>query len=178
MPDFFYKNRKITMKDRFRVTPSVQYQPLRFWVLYILICYLTYQFHFYLKTTQQHWSFDLMLFNEWLISLIHHPIDTTDAYVNIFTLIMMGYVLVWHWIGHRKVLIINYHNIYWSIGKFRISQTFQLNLDTKIQYIQIPPHEPTIHLIRLKNQHQEFTINLEQFESRDREEIQQRLQIL
>src|SRR5690606_14762908 len=166
------------MKEQFRPALSVQYQPLHFWVLYTLICYLGYQFHFYLKTTQQEWSFDLSLFNDWVITLIQHPIDITDAYVNAFTLLMILYVFIWHSISRRKVLIINYHNIYWSIGKFRISQTFQLNLDTKIQYIQIPPHEPTIHLIRLKNQHQEFTINLEQFESRDREEIQQRLQIL
>ncbi|WP_216934801.1 hypothetical protein [Acinetobacter sp. BY484] len=99
------------MKDRFRAIPSVQYQPLRFWVLYVLIYYLTYQFHFYLKTTQQHWSFNLMLFNEGLISPIHHPIETTDAYGNIFTLVMIGYVLVRHWIGHRKVLMINPHTI-------------------------------------------------------------------
>ena len=95
------------MKEQFRPALSVQYQPLHFWVLYTLICYLSYQFHFYLKTTQQEWSFDLSLFNDWVIALIQHPIDITDAYVNAFTLLMILYVFIWHSISRRKVLIIN-----------------------------------------------------------------------
>ena len=161
------------MKYQFHSISSIQFQPLLFWVLYTFLIYANFQFHFYLNSTQQKWSFNLSLLAEWCLAFIQQPIQITDPYVNVFTLIMITYIFMWRWISRRKFLVIEDNKIFWRIGKFRIGKVlnFQNNLD--IQYLRIPPHEPSIHLFRLKSKHQEFTINLAHFNSNDHDEIRQ-----
>lgn len=166
------------MKYQFRPISSIQFQPLLFWVLYTFLMYISFQFNFYLKNTHQNGSFDLSHLAEWCMAFLKHPIQITDTYVNIFTLAMLGYVFLRNWISRKKILIIEDNKIFWRIRQLKLGQRFQLASDTDIQHIQIPPIQPSIHFIRLKNQHQEFTIHLAQFQLSDHEKIQQCLQLL
>lgn len=140
------------------------------------ICHFSIQILFKKKHTNE--SFDLSLFIEWGIALIKNPLQITDTYVNIFTLFMIGFLFLYHWISRRKILVIEDNKISWRIRQLKLGQSFQLASDTDIQHIQIPPIQPSIHFIRLKTQHQEFTIHLAQFQPSDHEKIQQCLQLL
>lgn len=68
--------------------------------------------------------------------------------------------------------------IYWSLGYMKIGQIFPLNARTKIQYILIPPHNPDIHLFKLKTDQQEFNINMSEFSAEDQKTIHMLLKSL
>jgi hypothetical protein len=161
------------MTYQFRPISSIQFQPLLFWVLYTFLIYVSFQFNFYLKNTHQNSSFDLSHLAKWCMAFLKHPIQITDTYVNIFTLAMLGYVFLRNWISRKKILIIEDNKIFWRISKVRIGKVLNLQNDLDIQYIQIPLHEPSIHLFRLKSKDQEFTINLALFNVNDHDEIRQ-----
>ncbi|MCO8068776.1 hypothetical protein NI459_14230 [Acinetobacter schindleri] len=60
----------------------------------------------------------------------------------------------------------------------KIGQIFPLNAYTEIHYILIPPHNPDIHLLKLKTGQEEFDINMSQFSAEDQQTIQMVLKSL
>ena len=90
---------------------------------------------------------------------------------------MMAY-LVLYGISKFKKLEIDADQIYWSLGHMKIGQIFPLNAYTEIHYILIPPHNPDIHLLKLKTGQEEFDINMSQFSAEDQQTIQMVLKSL
>ncbi|ENV11807.1 hypothetical protein F965_03299 [Acinetobacter schindleri NIPH 900] len=90
---------------------------------------------------------------------------------------MMAYLALYG-ISKFKKLEIDADQIYWSLGHMKIGQIFPLNAYTEIQCILIPPHNPDIHLFKLKTGQEEFDINMSEFSAEDQRTIQMLLKSL
>jgi hypothetical protein len=145
---------------------------------YILISYLLFQFSYYLRITDQDWNFKLAILSHWFSAVFYQPAQYTDYYISIFTLIMITAYLAVYGISKFKRLEIDTDQIYWSLGNIKISHAFPLDADTEIQHILIPPHNPDIHLFKLKTGQEEFNINMSEFSAEDQQTIHMLLKSL